>query len=83
MEKTQAKGENPEHHEKRARFYAESKGWEVEEVCYLEAVSGKSVMGLNEEYLLRGIWCPNSVYKRAKMALNDPRESKTETMKKP
>jgi hypothetical protein len=28
----QAKGESPEHHEKRARFYAESKGWEVKEV---------------------------------------------------
>jgi site-specific DNA recombinase len=40
----QAKGESPEHHEKRARFYAESKGWEVKEVYRLEAVSGKSVM---------------------------------------
>jgi site-specific DNA recombinase len=25
----QAKGESPEHHEKRARFYAESKGCEI------------------------------------------------------
>jgi site-specific DNA recombinase len=40
----QAKGESPEHHEKRARHYAESKGWEVREVYHLEAVSGKSVM---------------------------------------
>jgi len=40
----QAKGESPEHHEKRARFYAESKGWQVKEVYNLEAVSGKSVM---------------------------------------
>jgi site-specific DNA recombinase len=40
----QAKGESPEHHEKRARLYAEAKGWEVIEVYYLEAVSGKSVM---------------------------------------
>jgi len=40
----QAKGESPEHHEKRARFYAESKGWQVKEVYRLEAVSGKSVM---------------------------------------
>jgi len=40
----QAKGESPEHHEKRARFYAESKGWKVKEVYDLEAVSGKSVM---------------------------------------
>jgi site-specific DNA recombinase len=39
----QAKGESPEHHEKRARFYAESKGWRVKEVYHLEAVSGKSV----------------------------------------
>lgn len=40
----QAKGESPEHHEKRARAYAESKGWTVKEVYHLEAVSGKSVM---------------------------------------
>jgi site-specific DNA recombinase len=40
----QAKGESPEHHEKRARYYAESKGWTVKEVYHLEAVSGKSVM---------------------------------------
>lgn len=40
----QSKGESPEHHEKRARFYAESKGWQVKEVYNLEAVSGKSVM---------------------------------------
>src|ERR1043166_9342664 len=39
----QAKGESPEHHEKRARYYAESKGWHVKEVYHLEAVSGKSV----------------------------------------
>jgi len=44
----QAKGESPEHHEKRARFYAESKGWQVRQVYHLEAVSGKSVMGLPE-----------------------------------
>lgn len=39
----QAKGESPEHHERRARMYAESKGWQVREVYHLEAVSGKSV----------------------------------------
>jgi site-specific DNA recombinase len=39
----QARGESPEHHERRARGYAESKGWTVEEVYRLEAVSGKSV----------------------------------------
>ena len=44
----QAKGESPEHHEKRALLYAQSKGWEVKEVYHLEAVSGKSVMNLPE-----------------------------------
>ena len=39
----QTKGESPDHHEKRVRFYAESKGWKVKEVFHLEAVSGKSV----------------------------------------
>jgi site-specific DNA recombinase len=41
----QARGESPEHHEKRARVYAELKGWRVIEVYRLEAVSGKAVMG--------------------------------------
>jgi site-specific DNA recombinase len=40
----QAEGDSPEHHEKRARYYAEAKGWHVTEVYRLEAVSGKSVM---------------------------------------
>lgn len=40
----QARGESPEHHEKRARLYAEAKGWVVREVYNLEAVSGKAVM---------------------------------------
>jgi site-specific DNA recombinase len=40
----QAKGESPEHHEKRARAYAEAKGWNVVEVYHLEGVSGKAVM---------------------------------------
>src|SRR5436309_9299099 len=44
----QAKGDSPEHHEKRARHYAESKDWKVREVYHLEAVSGKSVMGESE-----------------------------------
>src|ERR1700675_2605163 len=39
----QAKGESPEHHEKRARAYAESKDWRGREVYHLEGVSGKSV----------------------------------------
>ncbi len=40
----QAKGESPEHHELRAKMYAEVKGWEVVEVYHLEAVSGKTVL---------------------------------------
>ncbi|MDP2652210.1 MAG: recombinase family protein [bacterium] len=40
----QATGDSPEHHERRARMYAESKGWDVVEVYHLEAMSGKSVM---------------------------------------
>ncbi len=44
----QARGESPEHHEKRARLYAESKGWKVQEVYHLEALSGKTVMGYPE-----------------------------------
>src|ERR1700690_3916194 len=44
----QAKGESPEHHERRARMYAEAKGWQVVSVYHLEAVSGKSVMGFPE-----------------------------------
>lgn len=41
----QVRGESPEHHEKRARLYAEAKDWEIKEVYRLEAVSGKSVIG--------------------------------------
>lgn len=41
----QVRGESPEHHEKRARAYAEAKGWDVAEVYRLDAVSGKAVMG--------------------------------------
>lgn len=44
----QKEGESPEHHEKRAKYYAESKEWDVKEVYHLEAVSGKSVMGHHE-----------------------------------
>ncbi len=39
----QARGESPEHHERRARYYAEVKGWTVIEVYHLEGVSGKLV----------------------------------------
>jgi site-specific DNA recombinase len=40
----QVEGESPEHHEKRGRYYAEAKGWQVAEVYALEGVSGKSVI---------------------------------------
>ena len=40
----QAKGESPLHHEKRARFYAEAKEWEVVEIYNLSGVSGKTVL---------------------------------------
>jgi site-specific DNA recombinase len=40
----QAQGDAPEHHEKRARGYAEAKGWNVREVYHLEGVSGKAVL---------------------------------------
>src|SRR6266404_9091657 len=52
----QARGDSPEHHEQRARYYADSKGWQVREVYHLEAVSGKSVMGHPEaERMLKDI----------------------------
>ncbi len=39
----QTKGESPEHHEKRARFYAESKGWKViKEASKREALSKRN-----------------------------------------
>jgi site-specific DNA recombinase len=40
----QVKDESPEHHEKRGRYYAEAKHWDVVEVYRLDAVSGKSVL---------------------------------------
>jgi site-specific DNA recombinase len=40
----QAQGESPEHHERRARYYAEAKNWEVIELYDLSGVSGKSVL---------------------------------------
>jgi len=39
----QVKGESPEHHERRARLYAESKAWNIVEVYRLDAMSGKTV----------------------------------------
>lgn len=39
----QAKGESLEHHEQRARYYAQAKGWQIIEVYRLEGVSGNAV----------------------------------------
>lgn len=44
----QAKGEAPEHHEQRARQYAEFKEWDVIEIYHLEGVSGKAVIDHQE-----------------------------------
>ncbi|HEV2561743.1 MAG TPA: recombinase family protein [Rhizomicrobium sp.] len=44
----QARGESPAVHEKRARLYAEAKGWNVREVYDLAGVSGKAVMAHSE-----------------------------------
>ena len=40
----QALGDSPQHHELRARHYAEAKDWQVVEIYHLEGVSGKSVV---------------------------------------
>ncbi len=50
----QARGESPENHEKRASYYAESKGWTVREVYHLEGLSGKSVWNLPEAQRMLG-----------------------------
>lgn len=44
----QVRGESPEHHERRARLYAEAKGWDVVKVYRLDAMSGKAVRGYPE-----------------------------------
>jgi site-specific DNA recombinase len=44
----QKRGDSPEIHEKRARMFAESKGWEVVTIYHLEGISGKSIMKQKE-----------------------------------
>jgi site-specific DNA recombinase len=44
----QVRGESPEHHERRARAYADAKGWNVVEIYRLDAVSGKTVKDTSE-----------------------------------
>src|SRR5258707_332163 len=39
----QVRGESPETHERRARLYAEAKGWNIVELYRLDAISGKTV----------------------------------------
>jgi site-specific DNA recombinase len=52
----QVRGESPETHERRARLYAEAKGWNVLEVYRLDAVSGKTVKDHPEtKRMLQGI----------------------------
>jgi len=45
---TDMQGDSYENHEKRGRYYAEAKGWDVVKLYSLEAMSGKSVMGYSE-----------------------------------
>ena len=40
----QVERDSPEHHEMRARLYAEHKGWEIAKMYRLDAMSGKAVM---------------------------------------
>lgn len=52
----QVKDESPEVHEKRARMYAEAKGWNVITVYRLDALSGKSIKEYSEtKRMLRDI----------------------------
>src|SRR5579871_1935338 len=50
----QVRDESPEHHERRARAYAEAKGWNVREVYRLDAVSGKAVLAHAEAQRMLG-----------------------------
>jgi site-specific DNA recombinase len=45
---TDMQGDSPEHHELRARYYAQSKDWDVVEVYTLEALSGKSIVNYQQ-----------------------------------
>jgi len=50
----QALGDSPEHHEQRARMYAEVQGYTIRQVYRLDAVSGKSVMDYPETQRMLG-----------------------------
>jgi hypothetical protein len=55
----QARGESPDHHEKRARHYAEAKAWKVRELD-LSGVAGKSVMECAATKRMRNVQRPCS-----------------------
>jgi site-specific DNA recombinase len=50
----QVRGESPEHHERRARLYAEAKDWNVIEIYRLDAMSGKAVRDYPETKRMLG-----------------------------
>ncbi len=50
----QVQSDSPEHHEHRAKAYAEVKGWIVAEIYHLEAVSDKSVINHQEAQRMIG-----------------------------
>jgi len=50
----QVKDDAPEHHEQRARYYAQAKGWNIVEVYRLDGLSGKSVMEYSEAKRMLG-----------------------------
>jgi site-specific DNA recombinase len=50
----QARGESPEHHEARARMYAQAKDWHVVTVYHLEGVSGKAIIAHPEAQRMLG-----------------------------
>lgn len=39
----QVRDESPEHHEQRARYYIDAKGWELVKVYRLDGISGKGI----------------------------------------
>ena len=57
----QVKGESPETHERRARLYAEAKGWNVVEVYRLDAVSGKTVKDTPEAKRMLAAICSGHI----------------------
>jgi hypothetical protein len=68
----QVKGESPEHHEKSARFYADSKGWMVKDVedVILPRFAQQDLLGLADyEAVVRMGHDPQTVGQRLSLAL--------------